>query len=796
MTTSTKDKRRPPWPSERNHILLTAGLSFWIGCVLAAYFDAALWAWLLLGLALILGWSLYGLGKPAGVALALAVIALGVLRTMPGLHPAAPEAGIYETITGNVYGEARLRADSRVAFTLCNVTLDGAAQPGRAYCTMYYGDAGLPRLFDGAALSFTGRVYLPEGKSGPPRFDFRQWMLQNRMSYGVAISQAVTVNNSPHTAPIMDWAYRVRERFKAALESVMGDNARLAAAMLLGEREGVAEQEYAAFRELGIAHVLAISGLHVGLMGTILMLMMNKIRLRKRPRYMLLGAFLLAYCSLTGMAASALRAATMLMVVELARAWDRKPDPLTSLGTAILVVLLIDPLQATSAGFILSFSAVGGILLLTPTLRRGVKRLWSDGMWRKAWKWEARRGAAYPSISIYRLCRWVERSLCLSLGAQLGVLLPTAMFFHAVPLYGVVINLFIIPYVGLLVPVYALALLLSPIPLIGIWVGGVASWLSDILLRLVLLLGNLPYASVRVASPDVRWLAAGLGVMVALSLAVRAAWWRRALAVGLICAVTGLGTWLMRPPDIRYVQLAVGQADAALLYAGSETVAIDVGADGAAVVDYLMDTGRDLDALFLTHLHLDHAGGVAALLEAGIDIERIYLPVNGDRQRLDPDCLAVLSLLAEYEIPVHWLARGDELRYNGVVVTVLWPDGDKARVMQDANSLPMVLSVTMDGYTVLCTSDLTGDYERYAAVPCDVLKVAHHGSRDSTRDDFLNFLRPGMAIISCSSGSRSLPSPETLERLSRQGIPVLRTDEAGDITLWVEDGTLHIAPYR
>ena len=107
-----------------------------------------------------------------------------------------------------------------------------------------------------------------------------------------------------------------------------------------------------------------------------------------------------------------------------------------------------------------------------------------------------------------------------------------------------------------------------------------------------------------------------------------------------------------------------------------------------------------------------------------------------------------------------------------------------------------MLRIDLGGAVILNTSDLTGHYESYAAAPCDVLKVAHHGSRDSSSGDFLAFVQPRLALISCTSSSRSLPGPETLERLAAQKSPVLRTDQSGDITLYLKNGRLQVRPYR
>ena len=538
---------------------------------------------------------------------------------------------------------------------------------------------------------------------------------------------------------------------------------------------------------------MSVSGLHVGILGGLLLWLMERLRLRRDWRLLPLAAFLFLYCGVTGFSAAALRASVMLILSLLCQLWGRRADPLTTIGASMLAVLAIDPLQGLSAGFLLSFSAVAGILLLSPGVRRGLERLFPEGRHRAARPRSLREWGA-------RLCHRgslkAKGLFCVSLAAQLGVLLPTALYFHSIPLYGVAVNLLVIPYVGLLTPVYGLTLLLSPLPELGPWAGWAAARCGRVLLWLVGLLSRLPYASLRVSSPAALVVAAGMLVLFILSRVCRGGFGRKALAAALIAGIAVGSAYALRPPDVRYVQLAVGQADAALLFDGDQTVAVDVGADGSATLDYLMDAGRDLDALVLTHLHLDHAGGVQAILDAGIRIKRAYLPLYGDRQRLEADSLQVLTALENARVPVATLQRGDVLRFRDTELRVLWPDGSKIRAGQDANDLPLVLDLRMGGYSLLNMSDLTGEYEGYVVQPCDVLKAAHHGSDGSTGNDFLDAAHPGYVMVSCSSGSRSLPGAAMLERLKAHGIPAFRTDQSGDVTLWVQEGKLMLAPYK
>lgn len=777
----------------RNHLLLAAGVAFFAGCRLGRVTYSGQWVWLLLGLGLAMGVLLLLCKRSLLTAVVFCCCALGMAWVWPALSPQTPQPATYQHVTGYVYGEARLRTDRRVTFTLGDIRLDGQPVQGRAYCSFHYGDEEPPQLFDGAKLSMPGRLYRPAGKSGVSRFDFREWMLRNNMQFGISVSEGLVVENTPETAPVRDWAYRLKSLFRKSLENTMGDGADLAMALLFSDKAGIREEEKDAFERLGIAHVMSVSGLHVSIVAGVVYRLLGCVGL-KRIRLYILMVFLVFYCMLTGFSAASVRAAVMLLLTHWSEKLKRPKEPLNNLGIAIIVVLLVQPAHAFSAGLVLSVSAVLGIYLLKPALAQRVMRFIPV---------PSRNPEHYRGFSGKVMARRLHRmgyrladSFLFCTAAQLGVLLPTAYYFHQLPVYGIFINMLLVPYVGLLVPVDLAALVLSPVPVLGQAVGYGAALMGDMLLWAVGQLNRLPMAVVQVGQIAACWLAVGLLTAAAVSRAVRAKLWMRLAAVGLAAAVASSYIMLSTPPATRYIQLAVGQADAALLFDREATIAIDVGVDGEATLDYLTDTGRDIDALYLTHLHIDHAGGVPYLLDNGIEIRQVYLPVMADRQRLDADSLAVLERIRSEGIPVREIAAGESHIYPTVTITSCWPVAETIRTGQDANDLPMVLRVEMGGYTMLNTADLTGYYENYAAAPADVLKVAHHGSSQSTGETFLDAVGPQLAIISCSSGSSYLPGAETLERLQERDIRILRTDASGDITLYVKNGQLLAAPYK
>lgn len=766
--------------SPRNHILPLVAVSLLMGCRAAVQLQPGRWLWGLLAIALALAVLSRHLGACRSLALALCCFVLGTLRTTAALCVPQPDPGRY-SIGGYVQGGSRLRDDQRVNFTLTDVTLDEQPAPGSAYVSLHY-DTEPPKLYDGAYVRFEGRVYLPDGKAGETHMDFRLWMRQNHMSFGIAAYQEIQCLNTPDTAPVKDLAYRVRQRMERALKKVMGGEASVAMSMLAGQREGLAEEERKAFATLGIVRVTSVSGMQVALLAALTAHLLRRLRLGRLAVLLAQAILLVGYGWLTGFFPSTVRAACMLLCYGLARLSGRCADRMSPLALSAILLLLVRPLDAFSAGFVMSFCAMLGLLLCTTPVREWLEKTLPVPDDRK------KRSRLYR-----RLRGRLARGLSLSTAAQAGVLLPTAVYFHQLPLYGLLMNLLLMPLAaGVLLPLYILLLPASAIPWVGSALGILASWLTRGFLWLVSLLSRLPYASIRVAAPNpLLCIAIGVAALI-LSRRVPGRGGRKALAAGL-CLALGITCAVCQcPPSLRYIQLAVGQADSALLLDGDQTILIDAGDDGQAALDILLNEGRSVDALFISHLHMDHIGGVQALLEENIPIRQVYLPKDACAQKVDPDALALLQRMRDRGICVTELAKGDRLRYNDSAVSVLWPN--QPRSGGDANAMSMVLCIDFGGYRILSAADLTGEYEKYAAASADVLKVAHHGSAKSTGEDFLHTVRPQAALISCSSGSAYLPSPATLERL--KDIPVLRTDQCGDITLTIQHGQLVITPYK
>ena len=768
-------------PAIEHNLFLPALAGFFVtGVWLATKVSTGLWPLWFLLIAALLVIPLRALRLPLRLVCLPIALMLALLWTQVWLHPTMPEEGKYDAITATVYGDSKINSSGNVTFRITDVTLDGETQNGKAYAYIYTADEDDPiQLLDGQQIRFSGKVYHPYPQDNEYDFDFKMWMLQNGLHFGITSIQDVEVLSSQ--TKWTDYAQRIASACYVKLQAVMGEQADLAVAMLLGYSDTLAEDDYTAFQRAGVAHIMAVSGLHVGILSMAVIWLLNRLRMRKKWQVPVIAVFLLLYCGITGFAVSSLRAAVMVLLWAIAGAFGRKANPITVVSTAVLIVLVINPLQLFSAGFVLSFSAIAGIVLLYPRLMQGLDRIWKPvKVNRKRWLWYRFQ---------YFLAR-LKQAAAVAIAAQIGVLLPIAAYFHAFYPYGVVFNLLIVPIVGILVPLFALISLLLWMPWVGVWIGAVlgpvAAFGVKLLLGLVRLSASLPLAEVRMAQPDI-WICVGLlSIVLIISHFVRASLRRRIIAIAAIVVVAVTGSILSSPPSLRYHQLSVGWSDAALIVDGDTTIGIDTGDTGSEMRSRLLAENRDLDVLILTHLHTDHAGGLEALLDEGIAIGHVYLPVDYQLHGYGEAILAVVQRLTDEDIPVTTLKAGDTLRFHETTIDVLWPEEGYTREGLDPNDRSLAMLITMGDVRILSMADNGILYENYMAVSADILKVGHHGSKDSTGETFLQTVQPSLAVISVRS--EYLPASSLLERLDVYDIQAMSTDQTGEITMIPVDG--------
>ncbi len=569
----------------------------------------------------------------------------------------------------------------------------------------------------------------------------------------------------------------LRDRLSARAATLFGARAPLVEALVTGRRaelDAAVRERYVAS---GLAHLLSISGFHVGFFAAWIGLLLRLLRLPRSRRLVVGTLVVFAYVWLLGFPAPATRAGAMLAVDAAARLRQRAVTPRGTIALAVLFVLAIDPWAVTSVGAWLSVASISAVI------------------------WAAR-------ATVQR--RRLTRLLAPSIAATLFTAPITAYAFGTVAPVGVLANLVAIPLAAIAVPGLMIALGLS--------------WIVPSLAHLVAGGAGLGLALVDLTARGAAAVPGGHMVMVAgvraaaiWTLVLVVAWWlwggrgRRWVLAARAAFLATVLVWASLAgaaslDDCRCVQihfLDVGQGDAALLRTpAGRWILIDGGprtpvrdAGRSVVVPFLRRHGAaGLELVVATHGDADHLGGLPAVI--GAFPPRLVLEPGEPLGR--PLYLEFLAAVEASGAAWHAARAGDRFVVDGLRLDVVSPDSAWLAEPVEVNEHGVVVVVSYGRTRVLFQADagLPVEWRLQGRVgPVALLKVGHHGSRSATGDAWLDELGPGDAVISV--GARNTyghPAPEVVARLRAHGIRIWRTDEAGDITFEVDTlrGLTHV----
>ena len=683
-------------------------------------------------------------------ALLVLALSLGCFRGYFAWHPSLPPEGSVR-VSGIISEEVEFRAGGQVRSGLTHVTLDDVRFSGGAYWS-FYTDEVPSGLQPGQQVTFQAVLYHPSGASNPDGYDFRENLLRRGILIGLYGNQDLSVG-SPESFSLAGQAAALRHRLiNALLSSPLGEDAgEYAAAMILGYRSFLPREDRTAFSRLGIAHILSVSGFHVGILIVFLALIFRLLHLPQGIRLILYSLLLAFYVILCGNAQPVLRASLLLLFFQYGRMLNR-PRLLTHLLCAVFFLMLLwSPVQLTGLSFQLSFGAVAGLALITPFLSSLI-------------------APSHPFL------RRLGNAMAAGIGAQVGILLPQLNAFQELPLLGLFLNIPLLLVSSLLIVLYWLALISLPFPGLSVILCLPARWLTSVLLAVVRFLGEIPGITLWTPAPGFLTVIGLLLLTAGLCSILRWGKRSRLLMSGIGLLVIVLSLIPLPHHSAEYIQFSVGNSDAALLWDQSLAYVIDTGNEDGIISDYLHRRRLSPDAVILTHLHSDHAGGLRSLMEDRIPIPVLYIPDGAADADIHPDMLLLLEKLRSGGTDIRILASGDQLPLPSGEIEVIWPERGKTRPGQDANESSLTMRLSLRGTSLLQTGDLDGRYEMYAAAPADILKVPHHGSLHSASPAFLNAVHPLVSLLSCDSLDRHwqfrqrLPESSVLYSTAAEGM--------------------------
>ncbi len=592
---------------------------------------------------------------------------------------------------------------------------------------------------------------------------------------------------------IKRWIAERRIQISEGIEAALpAKEAGIIKAMLLADKGALDEDTRTLYQKTGLSHVLAVSGMHFSLLAMGCYQLLRKIKAGAKLSLVAGCLLVVFYGLLTGFGVSVQRAAIMLLMSFLAWLPGKTYDAPTALSLSAVVILVQQPLQLFQAGFLLSFGAVLGILLFT---------------------------------DYFQKCRlgWIGASAATQL-----VLIPVLLwFFYEVPVYALLFNLVLLPFMSLLL---VLAVLIGVGALFfpaaaGFFAGG-AYYMLQFYEWVCRLNEYLPGNMFCYGRPEKWELAAYYGLLLGFVILCRRLPKKRSLLYLAVFSVF----LLPGRKDVMVSYLAVGQGDCAVIQSGTMTVLVDAGGsvkNGAEriLIPFLQYHGdTQVEYVFLSHADNDHYCMLSELfeqMEAGeceIVLERLVMPAAGEDEE------KYIQLVAQAEkagVKVLYMARGDMLKLTGMEIYCLAPERAQDGLGTNENS--SCLLVETAGCRYLFTGDMDAAAERemlawLASVDTvqmsgshilaekepmsekkrtTILKVAHHGSRYSSSTELLGWLRPEYAVISCSETNRyGHPHAETQERLKEAGAQQYITWESGAVLVRENERGVEVTEYR
>ncbi len=670
---------------------------------------------------------------------------------------------------------------------------DGSLLPGKALLYRYH-----PTKKDGDIPIQAGQVIrvqvhwrLPRNYQNPGAFDYRAWCFDRH------IALIGSMRGSPQVVDVsVSWLEQQRQILRRTIARLEVSDEGVLPALLLAERAAVSERANRVFAATGTAHLLAISGMHVGMVAAwVFALVWFAVTRREawivhfpvRNIAMVSGFFAaIAYGTLAAWPLPAIRAAMMLGAAVLAWYWSSRSEPVNTLLAALGLILLFDPSAVASLSLWLSFVATASLLLWAGQLR------------------PENTGAWYRSLFVA-----VQSLLWISLLATLATLPLIVSTFGRVPVYALLANVIMVPlYAFFIMPMVLLGAVFALVGL-DVWAAMLMSGASVAIaqgLELLSFLVELAAGEMWAVHPS---LALGLFYVAGMLLGAYLLWreqrWKAAVVV-----VVVLGIYLfcvLHENDVQQPQWIVwdvGQGAAStLLLPDKQVIVVDVPGragsrfnGGTTVAAGLRALGLShVDVLVLTHAQSDHLGGALSLLRSVNKVGEIWLPDVPDAHA-DKRVRSIERYAAKHAIAVRWMAIGDSKLWQdssgeALLLQVLWPP--RGHDPRNANNTSLVLRADLNGdlkadpnagsnghVDMLWPGDIEIEAERSliqaGLKPVDMMLMPHHGSRSSSHTAFVQALQPDLAVAQAGVSNRyGFPAVTVVQRYRASGVRVYNT---------------------
>jgi competence protein ComEC len=669
----------------------------------------------------------------------------------------------------------------------------------------------------GERIRFPAKLRPFKNFNNPGRYNYKLAMKLRGISCAASVSdgrRVVMLGKGELEFPL-EILERVRRPIRRFFQNSLSPrNDALYRALILGERQGIGRELREIFNKTGLGHVLAVSGLHIGLVAWLAFTLVKGLlslsyRLALKADIRKVAAVItifpvVAYTCLAGFHVSSQRAMIMALAYLFSIIIGREKEVWSTLSLAALVVLAVDPYALFTVSFQLSFCAVVGILWLAPILYRKIPM-------------PEETGGVRNTILRPLYAHLIGLSV-VTLSAVIFLLPIISLYFHRISLVSIPANLTVVPLLGLwVIPMGLFAAMSLPIPFLADFFIGLGALGLDGMIGVIHFWGGFPWAAFWVVTPSLLEGLLFYGLLLIGFSVKHRSWKGIGLFLILFLFAGDISYWIYRTrfnTNFTVTYLDVGQGNAALIqFPGKEKMLIDGGGFGRdnfnvgrmVIAPFLFRSKiLQIDYLVLTHPQSDHMNGLRFIASNFRPKEFWH---NGDKgeSRSFKDLMTILRGKKIKKVtPADWK---ESREISGVQIELLHPSSGGGEIPLSYSGLgvndnSLVLKFSYEGKSFLFPGDLESAGEEVvmsnsgSLLKSDILLAPHHGGKHSSSKQFLDKVRPGVCVISSgSSNPLRFPHPETLQRLTDIGCRIIRIDQVGAVEISVGQELYEIRSY-
>lgn len=627
-------------------------------------------------------------------------------------------------------------------------------------------------LYPGVSCTLNGKLTEPQQATNPNAFDYHNYLYKKGIHWIFTPDKLTAKTCSDNAVSVHSQLLKSRQRGVEFISSIFPQSSvGIVQALIFGERGALQENIVQTYQSLGIVHLLAISGLHIGLMTGMIFFICVRIGLTREHTTYFLLCFLPVYTVIAGGAPSVTRASLMSMLLLVSIRWNQRLSPIDAISIACLLMIANNPYVLFEVGFQLSFVVSFSLVLSSKTILKRYQNYW---------------------LSIF----------ILTVIAQLSAFPILLFYFYEISLLSIPINILFVPLFSVIILPASLVTfcLLVTVKPVGVLLVDILTLVIDTVNKVAGFVSNVPFTTLVLGKPSVF-----IMYLYSISIILVLLNWesKKRVKESIVMVSCVILFHFFSPyfdPNGEVAILDVGQGDAIYIElpyrkavyvfdtGGSflfekeswqkKRSDFSVGED--ILLPYLKSNGvRTIDRLLITHGDLDHIGGASSII-ASVKTKQIILGKGNTANPLENELITIAN---KKRIDVAFVEVGDKWTNQQYEFFIVGPVGEG----NSENDHSVVVYTSLGGIKWLFTGDLEENGERelvkqYPNLHVDVLKVGHHGSKTSTSELLLQTIRPRMALISVGRNNRyQHPHQEVINRLEQEQIMILRTDENGAI---------------